>query len=176
MSPPPRRRTGRWCGRPPTRSAPRAGWPSCAARLPRAARSSRSPAWRGSGSRGRRGGPGMREMLAVTAAIKGAGLGHDVALVTDGRFSGATFGACVAHVAPEAADGGPIGLVHDGDRVVLDVPARRLDLLIDPAELDRRRAAWQRPAPRYTSGALAKYAALVSGADQGAVCAVTAGG
>ncbi len=125
---------------------------------------------------GPRGGPGMREMLAVTAAIKGAGLGHDVALVTDGRFSGATFGACVAHVAPEAADGGPIGLVHDGDRVVLDVPARRLDLLIDPAELDRRRAAWQRPAPRYTSGALAKYAALVSGADQGAVCAVTAGG
>ena len=119
---------------------------------------------------GPKGGPGMREMLAVTAAIKGAGLGKDVVLVTDGRFSGATFGACVAHVAPEAFDGGPIGLVNDGDRVVLDVPERRLDLLVDDAELGRRRAGWKQPAPNYTRGALAKYAALVSGADRGAVC------
>ncbi len=121
---------------------------------------------------GPRGGPGMREMLAVTAAIKGAGLGRDVVLVTDGRFSGATFGACVGHCAPEAWDGGPIALVRDGDGVVLDVPGRRLDLLVDEAELERRRAEWQRPAPNYTSGALAKYAALVSGADTGAVCTV----
>ncbi len=123
---------------------------------------------------GPRGGPGMREMLAVTAAIKGAGLGQDVVLVTDGRFSGATFGACVGHAAPEAFDGGPIALVRDGDGVLLDIPRRRLDLLVDDAELSRRRAAWQRPAPNYTSGALAKYAALVSGADTGAVCAVPA--
>jgi dihydroxy-acid dehydratase len=121
---------------------------------------------------GPKGGPGMREMLAVTAAIKGAGLGREVVLVTDGRFSGATFGACVAHVAPEAWEGGPIGLVENGDAIVLDVPQRRLDLLVDDAELARRRAAWSRPAPNYTSGAIAKYAALVSGADTGAVCTV----
>jgi dihydroxy-acid dehydratase len=119
---------------------------------------------------GPKGGPGMREMLATTAAIKGAGLGKDVVLVTDGRFSGATFGACVGHVAPEAADGGPIGLVAEGDPIVLDVPNRRLDLLVDDAELARRRAAWAPPAPRYTSGALAKYARVVSGAETGAVC------
>lgn len=119
---------------------------------------------------GPKGGPGMREMLAVTAAIKGAGLGKDVVLVTDGRFSGATFGACIAHTAPEAFDGGPIALVRDGDTIVLDVPQRRLDVLVDDAELDRRRADWKRPAAHYTSGALAKYAALVSGADRGAVC------
>ncbi len=124
---------------------------------------------------GPRGGPGMREMLAVTAAIKGAGLGRDVVLVTDGRFSGATFGACVAHAAPEAWDGGPIALVRDGDGIVLDVPERRLELAVDDAELERRRAKWKRPAPNYTSGALAKYAALVSGADRGAVCTVPAG-
>jgi dihydroxy-acid dehydratase len=121
---------------------------------------------------GPKGGPGMREMLAVTAAIKGAGLGRDVVLVTDGRFSGATFGACVAHVAPEAWDGGPIGLVRDGDGILLDVPGRRLELAVADAELARRRAAWQRPEPNYTSGAIAKYAALVSGADTGAVCMV----
>jgi dihydroxy-acid dehydratase len=121
---------------------------------------------------GPRGGPGMREMLAVTAAIKGAGLGRDVVLVTDGRFSGATFGACVAHAAPEAWDGGPIALVRDGDGIVLDVPQRRLELAVDDAELQRRRADWKRPAPAYTSGAMAKYAALVSGADRGAVCTV----
>jgi dihydroxy-acid dehydratase len=123
---------------------------------------------------GPRGGPGMREMLAVTAAIKGAGLGRDVVLVTDGRFSGATFGACVAHAAPEAWDGGPIALVRDGDGILLDVPERRLELAVDDAELERRRATWKRPAPNYTSGALAKYAALVSGADRGAVCTVPA--
>ena len=121
---------------------------------------------------GPRGGPGMREMLAVTAAIKGAGLGKDVLLVTDGRFSGATFGACVAHVAPEAWDGGPIALVADGDPIVLDVVERRLELGVDEAELARRRSAWRRPAPHYTTGAMAKYAALVSGADTGAVCTV----
>ena len=118
---------------------------------------------------GPKGGPGMREMLAVTAAVKGAGLGADVALVTDGRFSGATSGLCVGHVAPEAADGGPIALVADGDRVVLDVPNRRLDLLVDDAELDRRRAAWRPLPPRYERGALAKYARLVSSAATGAV-------
>jgi dihydroxy-acid dehydratase len=124
---------------------------------------------------GPKGGPGMREMLAVTAAIKGAGLGRDVVLVTDGRFSGATFGACVAHTAPEAWDGGPIALVRDGDGILLDVPQRRLELAVDDAELARRRAEWKRPAPNYTTGALAKYAALVSGADRGAVCTVPAG-
>jgi len=121
---------------------------------------------------GPKGGPGMREMLAVTAAIKGTGLGRDVVLVTDGRFSGATFGACVAHAAPEAWDGGPIALVRDGDGIVLDVPQRRLELAVDEEELQRRRADWKRPAPNYASGAMAKYAALVSGADRGAVCTV----
>jgi len=125
---------------------------------------------------GPRGGPGMREMLAVTAAIKGAGLGKDVALLTDGRFSGATFGACVGHVAPEAWDCGPIALVSDGDPILLDVVDRRLELGVDEAELARRRAAWQRPAPHYRAGAMAKYAALVSGADRGAVCTPPAAG
>jgi dihydroxy-acid dehydratase len=119
---------------------------------------------------GPKGGPGMREMLAVTGAIKGAGLGRDVVLVTDGRFSGATWGACIGHVAPEAFDGGPIALVADGDPIALDVASRRIDLEVDDAELERRRAAWKRPAPHYTSGVLAKYARLVGGADQGAVC------
>ncbi len=119
---------------------------------------------------GPKGGPGMREMLAVTAAIKGAGLGRDVILLTDGRFSGATFGACVGHVAPEAWDGGPIAFVENGDRIVLDVPARRLELEVDDDELARRRARWSRPEPRYRRGALAKYARLVQGAETGAVC------
>ena len=118
---------------------------------------------------GPKGGPGMREMLAVTAAVKGAGLGADVALITDGRFSGATFGLCVGHVAPEAADLGPIALVAEGDRIVLDVPNRSLDLLVDDAELDRRRAAWRPLPPRYERGALAKYARLVTSAARGAV-------
>jgi dihydroxy-acid dehydratase len=119
---------------------------------------------------GPKGGPGMREMLAVTAAIKGAGLGHDVALLTDGRFSGATFGLCVGHVAPESADCGPIALVADGDRITLDVPNRVLDLHVEPAELERRRAAWKPLEPRYTTGVLAKYAKLVGSAAEGAVC------
>jgi dihydroxy-acid dehydratase len=116
------------------------------------------------------GGPGMREMLAVTAAIKGAGLGDSTLLLTDGRFSGATAGPCIGHVAPEATHGGPIALVADGDRIRLDMTARTLDLLVDPEELDRRRAGWKIPPPRYETGALAKYAKLVGSAAQGAVC------
>jgi dihydroxy-acid dehydratase len=119
---------------------------------------------------GPRGGPGMREMLAVTAAIKGAGLGREVLLLTDGRFSGGTTGLCIGHVAPEAADGGPIALVRDGDRVRIDVAAARLDLLVDDTELARRRASWSPPPPRYSSGVLGKYARLVGSAAQGAVC------
>ncbi len=116
------------------------------------------------------GGPGMREMLAVTGAIKGAGLGNDVLLITDGRFSGATHGPCIGHVAPEAAHGGPIALVADGDRIRLDLAARTLDLLVGEAELDRRRAGWKPRAARYETGVLAKYAKLVGSAAQGAVC------
>ncbi|MBV9661976.1 MAG: dihydroxy-acid dehydratase [Acidimicrobiales bacterium] len=118
---------------------------------------------------GPKGGPGMREMLAVTGAMKGAGRGGDCALVTDGRFSGGTHGFCIGHVAPEAVDGGPIAYVVDGDRIVVDVPARSIDLRVDPAELARRRDGWQPPPPRYTSGVLAKYARLVTGAERGAV-------
>ncbi|HVM18636.1 MAG TPA: dihydroxy-acid dehydratase, partial [Egibacteraceae bacterium] len=118
---------------------------------------------------GPKGGPGMREMLAVTAAVKGVGHGGDVALVTDGRFSGATHGLCVGHVTPEAVDGGPIALVAEGDRIVLDVPSRRLDLAVDDAELERRRDGLKHPQPRYPTGVLAKYAKLVSGAERGAV-------
>jgi dihydroxy-acid dehydratase len=118
---------------------------------------------------GPRGGPGMREMLAVTAAVVGTGRGGDVALVTDGRFSRATHGFAVGHVAPEPVVGGPIALVREGDPIVLDVEARRLDLDVDPAELDRRRAAWKPPAPRYSAGALAKYARLVGSASEGVV-------
>jgi dihydroxy-acid dehydratase len=119
---------------------------------------------------GPRGGPGMREMLAITGAIKGAGLGKDVLLITDGRFSGGTTGLCVGHLAPEAADGGPVALVRDGDRIRLDVVARTLDLLVDDVELAARRAKWQPLPPRYTSGVLAKYAKLVGSAAEGAVC------
>src|SRR5438270_4080691 len=119
---------------------------------------------------GPRGGPGMREMLAVTAAVSGAGLGHDVCLITDGRFSGATHGFMVAHVAPEAVDGGPIAFVREGDTILLDVPNRRLDVDIPDAELAAREEGWKPPPPRYTHGALAKYARLVSSASKGAVC------
>jgi len=119
---------------------------------------------------GPRGGPGMREMLAVTGAIKGAGLGPDVLLLTDGRFSGGTTGLCIGHVAPEAAVGGPIALVADGDRIRLDLATRTLDLLVDVDELDRRRAGWKAPAPRFETGVLAKYAKLVGSAANGAVC------
>jgi dihydroxy-acid dehydratase len=118
---------------------------------------------------GPKGGPGMREMLAVTGALQGAGLGKDVALVTDGRFSGATHGIMVAHVAPEAAVGGPIGLVHEGDMVRIDAKARALELEVDPAEIAKRREKWTPPAPRYNAGVLAKYAKLVSSASKGAV-------
>lgn len=116
------------------------------------------------------GGPGMREMLGVTGAIKGAGLGKEVMLLTDGRFSGATTGFCVGHVAPEAVKGGPIALVQSGDRIRLDARTRRLDLLVDDVELEYRRAGWRPPPPRYTSGVLAKYAKLVGSAAAGAVC------
>ena len=118
---------------------------------------------------GPKGGPGMREMLMITGAIKGAGLGKDVLLITDGRFSGGTTGLCVGHVAPEAVDGGPIGLVRDGDRIRIDIPNRKLDLLVDDAELDARRAAFEPLPPRYTRGVLAKYAKLVGSASKGAV-------
>ncbi len=118
---------------------------------------------------GPKGGPGMREMLAVTGAMKGAGRGGDCALVTDGRFSGGTHGFCIGHLAPEAVDGGPIALVRDGDRIVIDTDAHTIDLMVDEDELDRRRADWKLPPPRYTSGVLAKYARLASGAERGAV-------
>jgi dihydroxy-acid dehydratase len=119
---------------------------------------------------GPKGGPGMREMLAVTGAIKGAGLGKDVLLVTDGRFSGGTTGLCIGHVAPEAVDGGPIAFVRDGDRIVLDVTTRTLDLLVDDEEMARRRVGWEPKPPKYTTGVLAKYRKLVGSAAFGAVC------
>ncbi|WP_067462856.1 dihydroxy-acid dehydratase [Nocardia amamiensis] len=119
---------------------------------------------------GPKGGPGMREMLAITAAIKGAGLGKDVLLLTDGRFSGGTTGLCVGHVAPEAVDGGPIAFVRDGDPIRLDVAEGTLDLLVDPEELTRRREGWKPLPPRYTRGVLAKYTKLVGSASIGAVC------
>ena len=118
---------------------------------------------------GPKGGPGMREMLAVTGAMKGAGRGGDAALITDGRFSGGTHGFCIGHVAPEAVDGGPIAFVKDGDRIVIDVEAGTIDLLVDDAELEKRRALWTLPEPRYTTGVLAKYARLAQGAEVGAI-------
>ena len=118
---------------------------------------------------GPRGGPGMREMLSPTSAIIGAGLGDSVGLITDGRFSGGTYGMVVGHVAPEAAVGGTIALVQEGDSITIDAPARLLQLNVDDPELARRRAAWQPPAPRYSRGVLAKYAKLVSSASVGAV-------
>jgi len=118
---------------------------------------------------GPKGGPGMREMLAITGALKGAGRGSDCALITDGRFSGGTWGFCIGHVAPEAVDGGPIAFVRDGDRIRIDVPTKRLDLLVDEAVLAERRRGWQPLPPRYTSGVLAKFAKLVRGAETGAV-------
>ncbi len=118
---------------------------------------------------GPKGGPGMREMLAVTGAMAGVGRGGDCALVTDGRFSGGTQGFCVGHVAPEAAVGGPIGLVEDGDQIVLDAHEGRLDVVVEPAELERRRERWNPPVPRYAAGVMAKYARLVVGAERGAI-------
>ena len=115
------------------------------------------------------GGPGMQEMLSVTAALTGEGLGDSVALITDGRFSGGTHGLMIGHIAPEAALGGPIGLVEEGDEIVIDVDNRRLDLNVPAGELDRRSGSWRAPAPRYTGGVMAKYAAAVSSASEGAV-------
>jgi dihydroxy-acid dehydratase len=119
---------------------------------------------------GPKGGPGMREMLMITGAIKGAGLGKSVLLLTDGRFSGGTTGLCVGHVAPEAVDGGPIALVRDGDQIKIDIIARTLDLLVDPAELAERAKSFKALPNRYTRGVLAKYAKLVGSASKGAVC------
>jgi dihydroxy-acid dehydratase len=118
---------------------------------------------------GPKGGPGMREMLAITGALKGAGRGGDCALITDGRFSGGTWGFCIGHVAPEATNGGPIAFVQDGDTITIDVHNHRLDLGVDEAELARRRQGWTPLAPRYTSGVLGKYAKLVQGAETGAI-------
>ncbi len=118
---------------------------------------------------GPKGGPGMREMLAITAAIKGAGLGKDVLLLTDGRFSGGTTGLCIGHIAPEAVDAGPIAFVRDGDLIRVDIAARTLDLLVDETELSSRRSGWEPLPPRYTRGVLAKYTRLVHSAAQGAV-------
>jgi dihydroxy-acid dehydratase len=118
---------------------------------------------------GPRGGPGMREMLQITAAIKGAGLGKDVLLITDGRFSGGTTGLCIGHIAPESEVGGPIALVEEGDIIRVDVPARSLDVLVDEETMERRRRNWSPKEARYTTGALAKYAQLVGSAATGAV-------
>ncbi len=118
---------------------------------------------------GPKGGPGMREMLAVTGAMKGAGRGADCALITDGRFSGGTHGFCIGHVAPEAFESGPIALVADGDRIIVDVEARTIALDVDEDELARRRLGWKAPPPRYATGALAKFARLVTGAERGAI-------
>ena len=117
---------------------------------------------------GPKGGPGMREMLAITAAIKGAGLGKDVLLLTDGRFSGGTTGLCIGHIAPEATNGGPIALVRDGDLIRVDIAARSLELLVEPEELAARKESWQPLPPRYTRGVLAKYSKLVHSAAEGA--------
>ncbi|WP_420431015.1 dihydroxy-acid dehydratase [Candidatus Poriferisocius sp.] len=118
---------------------------------------------------GPKGGPGMREMLAITGAMKGAGRGGDAALVTDGRFSGGTHGFCVGHVAPEATEGGPIALVAEGDRIRIDVRDHSIDLLVDETTLAERQADWKPPEPRYTKGVLAKYARLAQGAEKGAI-------
>ena len=123
---------------------------------------------------GPKGGPGMREMLAVTAALVGAGLGDSVALLTDGRFSGATHGLMAGHVAPEAANGGPIAAIADGDTIIFDIPNRQLNVELSATEIQKRLSAWKPPAPRYSSGVMAKYALLVSSSSLGAVTAVPA--
>ena len=119
---------------------------------------------------GPKGGPGMREMLGVTAALSGQGLDEQVALITDGRFSGATRGFTVGHISPEAQVGGPIALIHEGDTITLDIPNRSIRVEVSEEEMQRRLGQWQAPAPKYTHGALAKYARLVSSAARGAVC------
>jgi dihydroxy-acid dehydratase len=118
---------------------------------------------------GPKGGPGMRETLSPTSAIAGAGLSESVALITDGRFSGGTRGPCIGHVSPEAAVGGPIALIKDGDMISIDIPARKIELLVDPAEIERRKAAWKEPEPKITSGILARYRASVTSASKGSV-------
>ena len=118
---------------------------------------------------GPRGGPGMREMLAPTSAIVGKGLGESVGLITDGRFSGGTWGMVVGHVAPEAYVGGAIGLIREGESITIDAPTLTLQLHVSDEELARRRAEWKPPAPRYTRGVLAKFATLVSSASKGAI-------
>jgi dihydroxy-acid dehydratase len=118
---------------------------------------------------GPKGGPGMREMLAPTAAIMGMGLGDSVALVTDGRFSGGTRGPCIGHISPEAAEGGPIALVEEGDRIRLDIPNRKLELLVSASIIDERYAKWKRPEPKIKTGWLARYAKVVTSAHTGAV-------
>ncbi len=119
---------------------------------------------------GPKGGPGMREMLAPTATLMGLGLGDSVALITDGRFSGGTRGPCIGHISPEAAEGGPIALVEDGDPIRLDIPQRRLELQVDEETLAQRRARWQKPEPKIKTGWLARYAAVVTSANTGAIC------
>jgi dihydroxy-acid dehydratase len=123
---------------------------------------------------GPKGGPGMREMLAITGALKGAGMGSTVALITDGRFSGGTWGFCIGHVAPEAVDGGPIAFVNEGDVIRIDVPSKALDVLVDAAEMEKRKVGWKPNPPRYTTGVLAKFAKLVQGAETGAITNPTA--
>jgi dihydroxy-acid dehydratase len=123
---------------------------------------------------GPKGGPGMREMLAVTAALVGAGLADSVALLTDGRFSGATHGLMAGHIAPEAANGGPIAAIHEGDIIAFDIPKRTLNVNLSDAEIQRRLSTWKPRPPRYTSGVMAKYALLVSSSSLGAVTAVPA--
>ena len=118
---------------------------------------------------GPKGGPGMRESLALTAAVAGCGLGDKIAIVTDGRFSGGTRNLSIGHVSPEAAEGGPIALVKDGDQIRIDLPARKLDLLVDATELQKRQAAWTKPAPKFTRGWLARYARVVTSAARGAI-------
>jgi dihydroxy-acid dehydratase len=118
---------------------------------------------------GPKGGPGMQEMLTPTAAIMGMGLGKDVALITDGRFSGGTQGAAIGHVSPEGADGGPIALIEEGDQILIDIPDKRIELLVDEATLKQRREQWRAPAPRIRDGYLARYAHLVTSGAKGAV-------
>jgi dihydroxy-acid dehydratase len=118
---------------------------------------------------GPKGGPGMREMLAPTAALMGLGLGDSVALITDGRFSGGTRGPCIGHISPEAMEGGPIALVEEGDQIVLDIPNRKLELLVDEETLTQRMTLWQRPEPKIKTGWLSRYAKVVTSAHTGAI-------
>ena len=121
---------------------------------------------------GPKGGPGMPEMLSPTSQIKGQGLGKKVALITDGRFSGGTAGTCLGHISPEAAEGGPIALVENGDKIRIDIPQRTLTLLVDDATLAHRRAAWKKPAPKITTGWLGRYCRMVTSASKGGVMAL----